>query len=74
MQRAGVLVTEVPRADFSSRDVLRDLSRLLRFPSGQQPDASLLQEASLTHAMAASAALIKYLKVSYRRTTYTLHM
>ena len=63
MQRAGVLVTEVARAEFSAHSVLGDLSRLLRPSGGQQPDASLLPEASLTHAMAATAALIKYLRV-----------
>ncbi|XP_043193545.1 DNA mismatch repair protein Msh2-like isoform X1 [Amphibalanus amphitrite] len=63
MQRAGVLVTEVPRGDFSAPDALRDLSRLLRFTGGTQPDASLLPEAGRTHAMAATAALIKYLRL-----------
>ena len=63
MERNGVLVTELKRADFSARDVVADLSRLVKFGRGRQPDASVLPETSRAHAMAATAALIKYLQL-----------
>ena len=67
-----MLVTELQRADFSARNVVADLNRLVRFRQGQPPDCSALPETGLVHAMAATAALIKYLQVPIDSTFSTL--
>jgi hypothetical protein len=65
LNRHGLLVNENKKAEFSSTESVRLLNRLLRFKKGQQENAAALPEVSLDHSMAALAALIKHLDVTY---------
>ncbi|OCK83762.1 DNA mismatch repair protein [Lepidopterella palustris CBS 459.81] len=55
----GCAIAERPAADFSTKDIEQDLSRLLR----EDRAAGTLPQADLKLAMGSSAALIKYLGV-----------
>eukprot|EP01104_Vermistella_antarctica_P017092 TRINITY_DN5998_c0_g2_i1.p1 TRINITY_DN5998_c0_g2~~TRINITY_DN5998_c0_g2_i1.p1 ORF type:complete len:930 (+),score=265.26 TRINITY_DN5998_c0_g2_i1:162-2951(+) len=57
LQRAGVLRTNGPRADFKANDIEQDLNRLLGSIQNNLP------ELEHTHAMKATACLIKYLEL-----------
>lgn len=64
LNRCDVTITERKSSDFNTRDVEQDLSKLLKRPSNSSAlSVSALPEVSLTNAMAATAALIKYLGV-----------
>ncbi|OXV10627.1 hypothetical protein Egran_01614 [Elaphomyces granulatus] len=55
----GIALTERPTADFGTRDIEQDLTRLLR----DERSAGTLPQTELKLAMGAAAALIKYLGV-----------
>ena len=63
VQRSGVLVTERKKSEFSDKDVVQDLGRLVQ---GWQ-DANVAGKPVMehTHAVLALNALIRYLEVGY---------
>jgi hypothetical protein len=73
LNRHGLLVNENKKAEFSSTESVRLLNRLLRFKKGQQENAAALPEVSLDHSMAALAALVKHLDVTYLHIFLTIY-
>ncbi|KAL1985136.1 hypothetical protein VTN96DRAFT_8265 [Rasamsonia emersonii] len=62
----GIAITERPAADFGTKDIERDLTRLLR----SERSAALLPQTELKLAMGAAASLIKYLGVMNDPTNF----
>jgi hypothetical protein len=69
LNRRGLLVNENKKAEFSSTESVRLLNRLLRFKKGQLENAAALPGVSFDHSMAALAALVKHLDVTYIYTS-----
>jgi DNA mismatch repair protein MSH2 len=70
-ERAGILVTELKKADFSSKDVVQDLTRLIRFAKGSQQDAAVLPETKKSAAMCSVGALVKFLKLTNDESNFS---
>ncbi|EED23919.1 DNA mismatch repair protein Msh2, putative [Talaromyces stipitatus ATCC 10500] len=62
----GIAITERPAADFGTRDIEQDLTRLLR----DERSAATLPQTELKLAMGAAASLIKYLGVMSDSTNF----
>ncbi|OKL59264.1 DNA mismatch repair protein msh-2 [Talaromyces atroroseus] len=62
----GIAITERPVADFGTRDIEQDLTRLLR----DERSAATLPQTELKLAMGAAASLIKYLGVMSDSTNF----
>lgn len=63
LDRSSVLVTERKRSDFTNKDAVQDMNRLLKMKKGEQGNAAALPEVDKQHAMAALSAIIKYLEL-----------
>ncbi|KAM9837301.1 DNA mismatch repair protein Msh2 [Aulostomus maculatus] len=63
VQRGGVLVSDRKRADFSSKDTVQDLNRLLRAKRGDTVSSNTLPELDKQVAMSCLAAVVRYLEL-----------
>ncbi|CAF1022666.1 unnamed protein product [Adineta ricciae] len=68
IEKSGVLVTERPKADFSSKDIKQDLCRLLVKGKDEDNDkfemkVGVMSEVQMEHAKCALSAAIKFLEL-----------
>ncbi|RMX48837.1 hypothetical protein pdam_00001568 [Pocillopora damicornis] len=61
IQRSNILVSDRKKSEFSNKDIVQDLNRLLKL--GASGNSGTLAEIDLTHATSSLAALIKYLEL-----------
>ncbi|XP_047464338.1 DNA mismatch repair protein Msh2 [Mugil cephalus] len=63
VERGGVLVSDRKRADFSSKDMVQDLNRLLRAKRGETVASNTLPELDKQVAMSCLAAVVRFLEL-----------
>ncbi|KAK3589346.1 hypothetical protein CHS0354_009989 [Potamilus streckersoni] len=63
LERSGLLITERKKSEFSNKDIVQDLNRLLKFKKGEQGNASARCEVDKAHSMSALSALVRYLEL-----------
>ncbi|XP_018530855.1 DNA mismatch repair protein Msh2 [Lates calcarifer] len=63
VERGGMLVSDRKRAEFSSKDVVQDLNRLLRAKRGESVASNTLPELDKQVAMSCLAAVVRFLEL-----------
>ncbi|XP_061612961.1 DNA mismatch repair protein Msh2 [Phyllopteryx taeniolatus] len=63
VQRGGLLVSDRKRAEFSGKDLVQDLNRLLRAKRGETVASNTLPELDKRVAMSCLAAVVRYLEL-----------